>query len=120
MRSIVQMINEKAMKNMVISPATISRLRNLPGMDQSTVEWYRSEFPDDGAWEDIKDATFAEFLTALACHDVDRETMNMRGTKIPFEKFYGYDSIIRERLFRHLSDLTGVLYSCFYNKYFGK
>ena len=51
----------------------------------------------------------------------NREDPNRYDYKsVALEPYIGYDSIIRERLFRHLSEITSISYVSLYNKYFGK
>lgn len=118
MKGITQTINENTVKNITLTPANVKKFLKMRGMEQSTVDWYRETF-DDGAWEDMKDTTFAKFLEMLANYNrEDPSRYDYRS--VALEPYIGYDNTVRDRLFRHLSDITSISYVSLYNKYFGK
>lgn len=118
MKGIVQIINENTVKSIIIIPANVKKFMKMQGMEQSTVDWYRETF-SDGAWEDMKDTTFAKFLEMLA--NYNREDPNRYDYRsVELEPYIGYDNTVRDRLFRHLSEITSISYASLYNKYFGK
>lgn len=77
-------------------------------METSIKEWYMSAFPTDELGCELNDSsTFAHLLTAL---DNGQDVYDVLGVG---------DSIIRERVFRQLSEMMNVDYSYIYNKWLG-
>lgn len=76
------------------------------GMDELVVDWYKEAFPTDtDMFEDMEDAgsTFADVWDAL---DNGEDVYAVIGAD---------DSIVRERVFEHLAELTGKDYDVIYN-----
>ena len=70
-------------------------------------DWYTKNYPTDDLGEEISDITFDDLWTALN-----------EGVEIYSVIGVG-DSIVRERLFEHLSELKNVDYDVVYNKWLG-
>lgn len=80
----------------------------LAELDESVYIWYTRAFPTDECGKDInKKATFRSIIETL----------------IGKRDFYDYigvgDSIIRERCFSKLADITGLDYDYFYYAWLG-
>ena len=72
-------------------------------MDSLIKVWYEETYPEDTLGQDLNNkASFKDFLSAVACNKV-YETMGVG------------DSLVRERLFTKLSELTGKSYSAIYD-----
>lgn len=71
-------------------------------MDENIRVWYVENFPTDDLGEELKDATFKDFLKAVATNKV-YETMGVA------------DSLVRERLFERLSNLLKKPYGFIYD-----
>ena len=78
----------------------------MNAMDVKLRNWYMENFPTDELGNDINpDATFQDLLDALEFWwDV-------------YEIIGVGDSVIRERLFAGLAEITGVNYDCIYEKW---
>ena len=80
--------------------------RQDQGMDELVVDWYKEAFPTDtDMFEDIEEAgsTFADVWNAL---DNGEDVYAVIGAD---------DSIVRERVFEHLAELTGKDYDVIYD-----
>jgi hypothetical protein len=76
------------------------------GMSSSIREYYMNAFPTDDMGADINpNATFKGLLHTL---DSGKEVYNYIGV---------YDSLVRERVFEKLSELTGLDYAVIYDKW---
>lgn len=78
----------------------------MNAMDVKLRNWYMENFPTDDLGNEINpDATFQDLLDALEFWwDV-------------YEIIGVGDSVIRERLFAGLAEITGVNYDCIYEKW---
>lgn len=82
------------------------RAELAPGMDELVVDWYRDAYPTDTEmFADLEAAgsTFADVWNAL------------KGKKDVYAAIGADDSIVRERVFEHLCELTGKKYDTVYN-----
>lgn len=80
------------------------------GMNELVVDWYKEAFPTDtDMFEDMEEAgsTFADVWDAL---DNGENVYDVIGAD---------DSIVRERVFDHLAELTGKDYDVIYNMWLG-
>jgi len=69
-------------------------------------DWYKKTYPTDDLGEYINDITFEDFWNSTNSDNI----YNVIGVG---------DSIIRERLFEHLSEIYGVTYNDVYDRLFG-
>lgn len=79
---------------------------HVPGMDELVVDWYREAFPTDTEmFSDLEaaGATFGDVWNAL------------KSKKDVYAAIGADDSIVRERVFEHLCELTGKKYDTVYN-----
>ena len=79
---------------------------HAPGMDELVVDWYRDAYPTDTEmFAGLEDAgaTFADVWNAL------------KSKKDVYAAIGADDSIVRERVFQHLCELTGKKYDTVYN-----
>lgn len=82
------------------------RAELAPGMDDLVADWYRDAFPTDTEmFADLEAAgsTFADVWNAL------------KSKKDVYAAIGADDSIVRERVFEHLCELTGKKYDTVYN-----
>lgn len=71
-------------------------------MDEIIRVWYAENYPTDDLGKDLADVSFKDFFCAVATNKV-YETMGVA------------DSLVRERLFEHLSNLIKKPYSFIYD-----
>jgi hypothetical protein len=74
------------------------------GMDQELREWYKKEYKTDPLGDELPTITFAEVL-AQFFNELDKFE----------EECCADDSIVRERIFKKLTELCGVKYNNFYD-----
>lgn len=73
-------------------------------LSRSIRGWYHKTYPTDELWTDVADITFAQLLACLLSQEAD-DTYPIMGD----------DSIIRERLFTELHNITGMPYDDIYD-----
>lgn len=75
-------------------------------MKTSVKKWYLNEYPEDDLGEEINgDINFIDMFTAL-------------NAKIKIYDFINvHDSLIRERIFAKMSELSGIPYGEIYDKW---
>lgn len=85
--------------------ASESRVSKNPGMDESIADWYRDAFPTDSEMADEMDEVGSTFFDVWKALNLGKDVYGVIGAD---------DSIVRERVFLHLSELTGKKYRTIY------
>jgi hypothetical protein len=100
MKNITQYLTESK----TISKTNYQEFIKNDGMDQELREWYKKEYKTDSLGNELPTMTFAEVL-AQFFNDLDKFE----------EETCADDSIVRERIFKKLTELCKVKYDNFYD-----
>ena len=76
-----------------------------PEMDDSIADWYRDAFPTDSEMADEMEVVGSTFYDVWRALNLGKDVYGVIGAE---------DSIVRERVFQHLSELTGKKYRTIY------
>ena len=90
------------------SSKTDTRTKTEKALDSNFKEQYAIDYPDDYQLSKIKDVSFKEIAKGLA----DRKDI--------YDIIGEVDSVIRERAFTYLEDITGLDYDDFYDAWLGR
>lgn len=82
------------------------RAELAPGMDDLVADWYRDAFPTDSEMADEMEVVGSTFYDVWRALNLGKDVYGVIGAD---------DSIVRERVFQHLSELTGKKYRTLYN-----
>lgn len=83
---------------------TMISARELMNSERNVSDWYLDSFPSDTLGKDIRDdLTWPSLLQRMRQHE---DVYDILGVG---------DSLVRERVFTHLSELTMLPYDVFYN-----
>lgn len=105
MKNLNNFINERLSSNK-ITKDNIDTYTSKKGMDEEIKVWYHKNYPTDSTYEDIEEKyTFKDVLESL-----------IGVSEINNDPYYylGDDSLIRERVFDHISKLCSVDYDVIY------